>query len=244
MNTVELGSRHRPAQEFAADGREDRVGQNRVDHAPAALDLRAPAHDELHGVLVVAEWNLVMVAHAPLDPAELQADDIGEHHVAQWIIRNYDQPSEQRRRKFFQERFPQRGRDTLRTRHQLRVLAHAHDQLGTDVRRQQDDRVPEVDAAALAVLHRAFVEHLEEQLVDVRMRLLHFVEQHHAVRAPPDRLGENAPLAIAHVSGGRSFERGDGMGLLELAHVDRDHVLLAAVEGFGQRQRGFGLADA
>ena len=34
------------------------------------------------------------------------------------------------------------------------------------------------------------------------------------------------------------------MRLLELAHVDGDDVLLAAVERLGQRERGLGLADA
>ena len=34
------------------------------------------------------------------------------------------------------------------------------------------------------------------------------------------------------------------MCLLVLAHVDGDEVLLAAVQGLGQRDRGFGLADA
>ena len=34
------------------------------------------------------------------------------------------------------------------------------------------------------------------------------------------------------------------MGLLEFRHVDGDHVLLAAVERFRKRERGFGLADA
>ena len=34
------------------------------------------------------------------------------------------------------------------------------------------------------------------------------------------------------------------MRFLELAHVDGDDVLLAAVQGFGERQRGFGFTDA
>ena len=34
------------------------------------------------------------------------------------------------------------------------------------------------------------------------------------------------------------------MRFLELRHVDGDHVLLAAVERLGKRQRGLGLADA
>ena len=57
------------------------------------------------------------------------------------------------------------------------------DEVGADVRREQDDRVLEVDAAPLAVLHPSLVEHLEEQLVHIGVRLLDLVEQHHAVRA-------------------------------------------------------------
>jgi hypothetical protein len=34
------------------------------------------------------------------------------------------------------------------------------------------------------------------------------------------------------------------VGLLELAHVDGDDVLLAAVEGLGERERRLGLAHA
>ena len=34
------------------------------------------------------------------------------------------------------------------------------------------------------------------------------------------------------------------MRFLELAHVDGDDVLLAAVQRFGERQRGFGFTDA
>jgi hypothetical protein len=34
------------------------------------------------------------------------------------------------------------------------------------------------------------------------------------------------------------------MRFLVFAHVDGDEILLAAIQRFGQRQRGFGLADA
>ena len=33
-------------------------------------------------------------------------------------------------------------------------------------------------------------------------------------------------------------------GFLELRHVDGDEVVLAAIEQIGQRERGFGFADA
>src|SRR5262245_22473116 len=44
---------HRPRQELAADRRQHRVGENRVNHAAAALDLGAAAHDQLHRLVVV-----------------------------------------------------------------------------------------------------------------------------------------------------------------------------------------------
>ncbi len=78
----------------------------------------------------------------------------------------------------------------------------------------------------------------------VGMGLLDFVEQNHAVRLSPYRFGEPAAFAIAHIAWRCAFQRGDGMRLLKLRHVDGDHVLLAAIERLGQRQRGLGLADA
>jgi hypothetical protein len=77
-----------------------------------------------------------------------------------------------------------------------------------------------------------------------RVGLLDLVEQHHAVGLAAHGLGQHAALAVADVAGGRALQRGDGVRLLVLAHVDGDDVLLAAVERLGQRQRGLGLADA
>ena len=78
----------------------------------------------------------------------------------------------------------------------------------------------------------------------VGVRLLHLVEQHDAVRAAAHGLGQHAALAVAHVARRRALERGHRVRLLVLAHVDGDHVLLAAVERLGERQRGLRLADA
>src|SRR4029453_3405225 len=105
------------------------------------------------------------------------------------------------------------------------------------------DRVPEVDAPALAVLHPALVEHLKEQLVNVRVRLLDFVEQPDTVWATAYRLRQHAAFTVSNVARGRTLERRDRVSLLKLAHVDGDDVLLAAVERFCQRQRGFCLSN-
>ena len=90
-------------------------------------------------------------------------------------------------------------------RHQLRILAHVHDQIAADVRREQDERVLEIDEAAFAVFHHALVEDLEEDFVHVGVRLFDFVEQHHAVGPAAHGFGEHAAFAVADVSGRRSL---------------------------------------
>src|SRR5687767_12764855 len=47
-HAVQVQPGHRAGEELAADGREHGVRENRVDHAAAALDLRAPADDQRH----------------------------------------------------------------------------------------------------------------------------------------------------------------------------------------------------
>ena len=90
----------------------------------------------------------------------------------------------------------------------------------------------------------AFVEDLEEQLQHVGMRLFDFIEQHHGIRPAAHGFGENSAFAVADIAGRRALQRRDGMRFLKLRHVDGDQVVLAAIEQVGERQRGFGLADA
>ena len=48
-----------------------------------------------------------------------------------------------------------------------------------------DHRVAEIRPPPLRVGQTAVVQHLQEQIEYVRVRLLHFVEQHHGIRMPP-----------------------------------------------------------
>ena len=74
-------------------------------------------------------------------------------------------------------------------------------QVGARVGCHDDQRVLEIDVAAFAIGERALVEHLVEHVLDPRMGLFHFVEQHDAVRLASDRLGQDATLAVTDVSG-------------------------------------------
>src|SRR5580700_2773967 len=62
--------------------------------------------------------------------------------------------------------------------------------LAPDVARHDDDRVREVSRPATAVGEAAVVEHLEQQVEYVGVRLLDFVEEENAVGPPPHGLGQ------------------------------------------------------
>ena len=92
-----------------------------------------------------------------------------------------------------------------------------------EVRGQDDDRVGEIDRAALAVGQAAVVEHLQQHVEHVAVRFLDLVEQHDLVGPPPHRFGQHAAFLIADIAGRRADQPRDRMLLHELAHVDADH---------------------
>ncbi len=83
------------------------------------------------------------------------------------------------------------------------------DHVRAEVRGHDDDGVAEVDGAALAIGQPAVVEHLQQHVEDVRVRLLHLVEQHDAVRAPTHGLGQIAALLVADIARRRADQARD-----------------------------------
>ena len=65
---------------------------------------------------------------------------------------------------------------------------HALNLVRAEVRRHHDHGVLEIDGAPLAVGHAAIVEHLQQNIENIRMRLFDFVEQDHRVRLASHRL--------------------------------------------------------
>ena len=125
---------------------------------------------------------------------------------------------------------------------ELRV--RLEDALRADVARHDDDGVREVGGATAAVGEAAVVEHLEEQVEDVGVRLLDLVEEEHAVGPAPHRLGEEAALLAVDVARRRADEALRHVLLHELAHVDAGHRLLVVEEELGERLGELRLADA
>ncbi len=114
---------------------------------------------------------------------------------------------------------------------------------GTQVGGQDQDRVAEVDRAALAVGQPALVEHLQQHVEHVRVRLLDLVEQDHRVRTPAHGLGQLTTLVVADVPRRRTDQTGHRMLLAVLAHVDADHRALVVEQELRQRFRELGLTD-
>ena len=129
--------------------------------------------------------------------------------------------------------------------HLLHHLARA------EVAREEDEALLEVDGGVVAERQRRAIEDAEQQRRERRRRLLDLVEQHDRDRAlrrdglrqlllGQDRLR----LAMAEVARRRADELGDLVVRLELAAVDLDDLLLAAVQHLGQRLDGPRLAGA
>lgn len=101
-------------------------------------------------------------------------------------------------------------------------LQQLHDVVAAQISRHQNHGVAEVNFPAFAVAHKAPVKYLIEQVHYVAVRLFHFVEQHHAVRAFANGFGEYATLTVANVARRRPLKLGDGMRLLIFGEVDGD----------------------
>ena len=127
--------------------------------------------------------------------------------------------------------------------HLVRVR-HLPEVVAPQVRGHDHDGVAEVHRPPVAVREAAVVEHLEERVPDVGVRLLDLVEQHDRVRAPPHRLGELAALLEADVAGRRADEPRHRVLLHVLGHVDPHHGPLVVEQELGERPRELRLADA
>src|SRR3546814_4208085 len=78
----------------------------------------------------------------------------------------------------------------------------------------------EVGLAPVGVGEDAAIHDLQQDVEDVRVRLLDLVEQQHAVRRLDDLLGQQAALVEADVARGRADQAADRMRFHVLAHVE------------------------
>src|SRR5580698_4027047 len=96
----------------------------------------------------------------------------------------------------------------------------------SQIRGHDDDRVLEIDLAALAIGEAAIIHDLQKNIEDIRVRLFNFVKENYCVRMPPHLLGELPTLLVADVSGRRADQTGNSMLLHVFGHIDADHGAL------------------
>ena len=111
----------------------------------------------------------------------------------------------------------------------------------TGIRRHDQHDVAEIHRLAVVVGQLAVVHHLQQDVEQVGMGLLDFVEQQHAVGILVDAIGEQAPLIEAHISGRCTDQARNGVPLHVLRHVEAQEF---HAQHFGQALGHFGFADA
>ena len=126
----------------------------------------------------------------------------------------------------------------------IRLAAEFLDTLRTQVGGHHDHGVAKIDGASLAIGQPAIVEHLEQDIEDIRMRLFDFVEQDHRIRPAPDRFGQVTAFFIAHIARWRTDQPGDRVLFHELGHVDAHHGVFGIEQERRERLGQFGFAHA
>ena len=116
--------------------------------------------------------------------------------------------------------------------------------LGTQVRGHQNQGVLEVHRTALAVRQTSIVKHLQQRIEHVRMRLLDFIEQNHAVRMRTHSFGQLAAFFVPHVSRRSTDQTAYAMLFHIFAHVDTDKRVFAIEKFHSQSLRQFRLTHA
>ena len=122
------------------------------------------------------------------------------------------------------------------------LITHLLDRLRAKIRGHHHDGVAKIDGAPVTIGEASVLEHLQEHVEDVRMRLLDFVEQDHRVRTAAHQLGQVTPFLVADVARRRADQPRDRVLLHELRHVDAHHRLIGIEQELGQRLGELGLA--
>lgn len=98
----------------------------------------------------------------------------------------------------------------------------------TDIRSDKDESVFEAYLSTFSVSQHAFIQDLEEDVENIRMGFLDFVEENDGRRVSPDAFGESTAIAVADVAGRRTDHLCDTVFFHEFAHIDTYETLFVA----------------
>ena len=112
---------------------------------------------------------------------------------------------------------------------------------GAGIGRHDQDDVAEIDLLAVVIGQLAVIHDLQQDIVEVRMRLFDLVEQQHAMGMLIDGVGQQAALVEADIAGRRADQPRHRMALHIFRHVEADQL---DAEADGELAGDLGLADA
>ena len=118
------------------------------------------------------------------------------------------------------------------------------DEFRADVGSHDDDGVAEVDFPGERIGNFSFFENLQEEVHDIGVGLLDFVEKDHAVGATSNRLAELAAFFVADVAGRRADQTASGKFLHILGHIDLDEGIAITEHELCKSLGEKGFADA
>ncbi|MNS52490.1 hypothetical protein D3C72_852070 [compost metagenome] len=123
------------------------------------------------------------------------------------------------------------------------IVAHLRHEFRAEVRGHDDDGVLEIDGAALAVRQTAIIQHLQQDVKDVRMCFFNLVEQHDLIGPAANRFRQGTALFITDIAGRCADQPGNGVFLHIFRHVETNHRGFVVEQEAGQGLGQLGLAD-
>mmetsp|Transcript_6937 Transcript_6937/g.11067 ORF Transcript_6937/g.11067 Transcript_6937/m.11067 type:complete len:310 (-) Transcript_6937:83-1012(-) len=129
-------------------------------------------------------------------------------------------------------------------RARVRSVGQLAEGLRPKVRGQDNQRLFEIRRPALSVGQHPIVQHLQQHVEHIRMRLFDLIKEDHLIRTPPHRFGQNPALVIADIARRGANQPRDRMLLHELRHVDANHGPIVVKQKLGQGFGQLGLAHA
>ena len=129
--------------------------------------------------------------------------------------------------------------------HLVRVLPFGlvDEEVGTEIGGHHNQRIAEIDRTALTIRQTPVIQHLQQDVEDIGVRLLDLVEQDHLIGPATHGLGERAALLVADIAGRGTNQSGNGVFLHIFRHVDADQRGFIIEQIGGECLGEFRLAD-
>ena len=107
-------------------------------------------------------------------------------------------------------------------------MLRGNDILRSGIRCHNQNRVLKVNLSSLCIGDVTIIEHLKQDVKDIRMCLLDLIKQNHRIRIPADFLAELTALLITDISWRGTDHLGDAVLLHVLRHINTDQRILCA----------------